>query len=93
MQSTQLINILRQRTEDVDVKQYFIQYLEKARSFEYTRKVLFALEEQALEEISKLGGNPVLSAVYERLRAVYVRPPIDCRDNMLSKRNYFDVMI
>ncbi|XP_062519687.1 geranylgeranyl pyrophosphate synthase-like [Corticium candelabrum] len=71
MQSTQLINILRQRTEDVDVKRYFIQYLEKARSFEYTRKVLFALEEQTLEEISKLGGNPVLSAVFERLRAVY----------------------
>jgi geranylgeranyl diphosphate synthase type 3 len=39
-------DILRQRTEDVDVKRYFIHYLETAGSFEYTKKVLLGLEEQ-----------------------------------------------
>jgi geranylgeranyl diphosphate synthase type 3 len=74
LQNTQLINILRQRTEDVDVKRYFIHYLETAGSFEYTKKVLLGLEEQALDEISRLGGNPVLSSLFERLRTVYVEP-------------------
>lgn len=43
----QLINILKQRTENEEVKRYAIKYMEGTGSFEYTRKVLAILIERA----------------------------------------------
>jgi geranylgeranyl pyrophosphate synthase len=51
--SLQLLNILRQKTEDEAVKRYAIRILEQTGSFEYTRQKLRELTARARE---MLGG-------------------------------------
>ncbi|XP_061083326.1 geranylgeranyl pyrophosphate synthase [Conger conger] len=70
-ESTQVQNILRQRTENVDVKRYCLDYLEKAGSFEYTRQTLRDLETKAHALVRDLGGNPGLEALIELLSHLY----------------------
>lgn len=67
----QVINILRQHTEDIDLKKHCLECLKKSGSFEYTREMLVKLERDALSEIDRLGGNPILLKIFERLRDVY----------------------
>ncbi|KAL2018859.1 hypothetical protein VTK56DRAFT_348 [Thermocarpiscus australiensis] len=43
----QLLNILRQKTTDEEVKRYAVAYMESTGSFEYTRRVLAVLIERA----------------------------------------------
>ncbi|KAI9799735.1 MAG: geranylgeranyl pyrophosphate synthetase [Piccolia ochrophora] len=43
----QLLNILKQRTKDDEVKRYAVTYMESTGSFDYTRKVLGGLMERA----------------------------------------------
>ncbi|KAK1750614.1 isoprenoid synthase domain-containing protein, partial [Echria macrotheca] len=43
----QLLNILRQKTQNEEVKRYAVAYMESTGSFEYTRKVLAVLVERA----------------------------------------------
>lgn len=45
------VDILRQRTHDIEVKKYCISLLEKLGSFQYTRKVLEALDVEARAEV------------------------------------------
>ncbi|XP_069741247.1 geranylgeranyl pyrophosphate synthase isoform X2 [Narcine bancroftii] len=70
-ESTQVQNILRQRTENVDVKKYCVNYISKVGSFDYTRQALKDLEAEALKIIGQLGGNPKLTALIEQLGKVY----------------------
>ncbi|XP_067876740.1 geranylgeranyl pyrophosphate synthase isoform X2 [Heterodontus francisci] len=70
-ESTQVQNILRQRTENVDVKKYCVNYLEKVGSLDYTRETLKQLESEAYKTIDKLGGNPQLTALIEQLNQIY----------------------
>lgn len=70
-ESTQVQNILRQRTENVDIKKYCVDYLEKVGSFEYTRQTLGTLESEAYREIEQLGGNPQLVSLIEHLSKLY----------------------
>lgn len=63
----QIMNILRQRTNDVEVKRYCVNLLEKFGSFAYTRRVLEGLDKQARDEIERLGGNPLLIKVLDEL--------------------------
>ena len=60
--------ILRQRTEDVEVKKFCIRLLEDAGSFDYTRDVMRGLDAEICEEITRLGGNLVITRVMEELR-------------------------
>jgi geranylgeranyl diphosphate synthase, type III len=56
----QLINILGQKTTDVEVKRYAVSYMERTGSFEYTKKVLAVLIERArnlCEEIDEGRGR------------------------------------
>ncbi|PMD44932.1 geranylgeranyl pyrophosphate synthase-like protein [Hyaloscypha variabilis F] len=46
-ENMQLINILKQKPEDEQVKRYAVSYMEKTGSFEYCRKVLATLTERA----------------------------------------------
>jgi len=69
--STRIMNILKQRTTDVDIKKYFVDYLEQIGSFAYTKVVLKELEEKSQELIAGLGGNPHLSAVVVHLAKLY----------------------
>ncbi|XP_078397835.1 geranylgeranyl pyrophosphate synthase isoform X2 [Cetorhinus maximus] len=70
-ESTQVQNILRQRTENIDVKKYCVSYLKKVGSFDYTREILKQLESEAYKTIDKFGGNPQLEALIEQLSQLY----------------------
>ncbi|XP_043252452.1 geranylgeranyl pyrophosphate synthase-like [Colletes gigas] len=63
----QLMNILRQRTKDIEVKRYCVNLLEKFGSFAYTRGVLEELDKKARDEVKRLGGNPLLIQVLDEL--------------------------
>ncbi|XP_029659939.1 geranylgeranyl pyrophosphate synthase-like [Formica exsecta] len=64
----QIINILRQRTKDMEVKRHCIKLLEKFGSFKYTRSVLEELDMKARAEIGRLGGNPLLIKILDELK-------------------------
>lgn len=66
-ESTQVQNILRQRTENVDIKKYCVDYLEKVGSFAYTRETLRDLEAESYGLIKELGGNPQLESLVKLL--------------------------
>ncbi|KAL4944970.1 hypothetical protein BDV06DRAFT_209839 [Aspergillus oleicola] len=53
--SLELLNILRQKTDDEDVKRYTIRILETTGSFEYTRQKLTGLTWRAREMVAGLG--------------------------------------
>lgn len=56
----QLINILKQRTSDEEVKRYAVKYMEGTGTFEYTLKVLDVLIQRArgvAEEIDRVRGE------------------------------------
>ena len=65
---SRLMNILRQRTNDVDVKRYAIQLLEDAGSFEYTREQMKLLDNKIRQEIEKLNGNQLLKKLLDELQ-------------------------
>lgn len=66
-ESTRILNILRQRTTDVDLKKYFVDCLEEIGSFAYTKVILKQMEEKSQALIADLGGNPQLSAIVQQL--------------------------
>lgn len=49
-----LINILRQKTENEEVKKYAVSYMEKMGSFEHSRKTVGELKEKALAMVEEL---------------------------------------
>lgn len=51
-----LINILKQKTTDDEVKRYAMSYMEKTGSFSYTRRILRALTKKALALVDELDG-------------------------------------
>ncbi|KAJ3294123.1 Geranylgeranyl pyrophosphate synthase [Borealophlyctis nickersoniae] len=67
----QMHSILKQRTTDVDVKKFAIQLMTKSGTFEYTRNYLHRVEQQAREEIRRLGGNPLLETYLTYLAKDY----------------------
>ncbi|XP_067671163.1 geranylgeranyl pyrophosphate synthase-like isoform X1 [Haliotis asinina] len=69
--NNQIINILRQRTTDNDLKKYCVDYMMKIGSFDYTKQTLVSLEQRALELIEEHGGNPTLSSLVGELKKVY----------------------
>ncbi|XP_053431439.1 geranylgeranyl pyrophosphate synthase-like [Nycticebus coucang] len=70
-ESTQVQNILRQRTENIDIKKYCVHYLEEVGSFEYTRNTLKELESKAYKQIDACGGNPQLVALIKHLSKMF----------------------
>jgi geranylgeranyl diphosphate synthase type 3 len=67
---SQLLNILRQRTNDVALKKYAVDLLQKTDSFRYTRDFLANVERDARLEIAKLGGNVHLEAILDYLHVI-----------------------
>jgi len=53
--NSQIMNILRQKSEDEAVKRYTIQIMESTGSFEYTRQKLVSLTARARAMLSRLG--------------------------------------
>ncbi|CAG9559899.1 unnamed protein product [Danaus chrysippus] len=66
-EDNQVLHILRQRTRDVEVKRYCISLLEKFGSFQYTRERLAMLDQEARDEVRRLGGNPHLEEFLDDL--------------------------
>jgi geranylgeranyl diphosphate synthase, type III len=71
-----LINILKQKTTDEEVKRYAIRYMEEKGSFEYSKKIIGELRVKSEELVAQIsdklgengvGGQRALSAVLERL--------------------------
>ncbi|KAL3422542.1 geranylgeranyl diphosphate synthase [Phlyctema vagabunda] len=58
-ENLQLLNILKQKTTDDEVKRYAVSYMETTGSFDYCRKVLSTLMERARKMITELdeGSN------------------------------------
>jgi geranylgeranyl diphosphate synthase type 3 len=50
----QLLNILKQKTEDEGVKRYAVAYMEGTGTFEYCRKVLGTLMDRARRLVEEL---------------------------------------
>lgn len=53
----QLINILKQKPTDEEVKRYAVKYMEGTGSFEYCRRVLETLGERAKKMCEELDGE------------------------------------
>jgi len=63
-----VVKILRQRTQDVEVKKFCISLIDDAGSFDYTKKVLSELDGKIMQEIDRLGGNEIISKVMKELK-------------------------
>eukprot|EP01104_Vermistella_antarctica_P013621 TRINITY_DN4154_c0_g1_i2.p1 TRINITY_DN4154_c0_g1~~TRINITY_DN4154_c0_g1_i2.p1 ORF type:complete len:319 (+),score=86.76 TRINITY_DN4154_c0_g1_i2:140-1096(+) len=70
---TRLLNILKQRTEDVELKKHALRYMEETKSFEYTLKVIKTLYDEVVVEITNLGGNETLLSIMDDLFAFTTR--------------------
>uniref|UniRef100_A0A2P2I675 Geranylgeranyl pyrophosphate synthase-like n=1 Tax=Hirondellea gigas TaxID=1518452 RepID=A0A2P2I675_9CRUS len=64
----QVINILRQRPKDNEIKRYCVSLLEKYGSLAYTQQTLNQIYDQAMAEIERLGGNPLLEKILDSLK-------------------------
>ena len=53
----QLINILKQRTNDDQVKQYAVAYMKNTGSFEYCKKTVAALTQRALAAVEAVDAG------------------------------------
>ncbi|KAJ9601951.1 geranylgeranyl pyrophosphate synthetase [Cladophialophora chaetospira] len=53
----QLINILKQKTTDEEVKRYAVKYMEGTGSFDYTKKVVRELRTKAINLITEMDGG------------------------------------
>ncbi|KAI5370153.1 Putative polyprenyl synthetase, isoprenoid synthase domain superfamily [Septoria linicola] len=71
-----LINILKQKTNDEEVKRYAVQYMENCGSFSYTRRVLRGLTKKAMQladeidvqEGAQQGKGEHVKQILEKLR-------------------------
>jgi geranylgeranyl diphosphate synthase type 3 len=67
-----LINILKQKTQDDEVKRFAVGYMEKVGAFAYTRRVLRGLTKRALQLVDEVdagrGKGEGIRDVLERLR-------------------------
>ncbi|XP_038223000.1 geranylgeranyl pyrophosphate synthase-like isoform X2 [Zerene cesonia] len=62
-----VLNILRQRTRDVSIKKFCVSELERLGSLKYTRDRLEQVEKLLRAEITRLGGNPMLTSALDDL--------------------------
>lgn len=62
-----LLNILKQHSEDVNLKKCAVEIMREAGSFDFTLQALRNLDATIAEEIAKLGGNKILSALMKKL--------------------------
>ena len=80
-----LINILKQKPKDTDIKKFAISHMEKTGSFAYSRKVLRDLERQALDLINDMEAT-VSSKGGEIIRAILAKLRVD-EDDLPDLRN------
>jgi geranylgeranyl diphosphate synthase type 3 len=64
---TRLLSILKQRTEDIDLKKYAQNLMREAGSLQYTREKCIELKGTILTQIEELGGNAPLTKLIKLL--------------------------
>jgi len=64
---TKLLSILKQRTENDDVKRYAQRLMKDMGSLEYTRAKCSMLKQEIENEAEKFGGNPALQKIIAKL--------------------------
>ncbi|XP_077439023.1 geranylgeranyl pyrophosphate synthase [Vanacampus margaritifer] len=87
-ESTQVQNILRQRTDNLDIKRYCVDYLEKVGSFAYTRQTLRELEAESYRLIREFGGNPQLESLVELLSRMHQEAETESNTEQHVGRNH-----
>lgn len=75
---SQLKNILKQKTEDAEVKKYAVSCMRRRGSLKYTRLVIDRLREEADAEIRRLGGHEALTVL------------LDALDSKLQPASFYD---
>lgn len=65
--AVQLLSILKQRTEDVDVKRYAQRLMFDSGSLRYTREKCTELKKDIVKQIEELGGNMGLLKIIDML--------------------------
>jgi geranylgeranyl diphosphate synthase type 3 len=68
---TRIIHILKQRTQDTELKHYCVQLLHEFGSIEYTRQTCIDLAKQVYSEINALGGNNYLENIIQSLMEIF----------------------
>lgn len=63
-------DILRKRSKMIELKVYVNQLLEKLGSWKYTLDRLNQLDQEARNEMQKLGGNPELDKILDTLKVI-----------------------
>lgn len=53
----ELLGILKQKTKDVEIKKYAVEYMERTGSFEYTRRKVTELKTEALDLVARYEGE------------------------------------
>jgi geranylgeranyl diphosphate synthase, type III len=63
----QLLEILKQKPQSVELKQYALKLMEATNTFDYTKQYLRDLFIDIQQEVSKFGNNPVLDKILVQL--------------------------
>lgn len=66
--NNRLLSILKQRTEDVDVKRYAQSLMKESGSLDYTRQKCRLLKNEITMEVERFGGNPMLIKLIDKLQ-------------------------
>eukprot|EP00013_Stygamoeba_regulata_P019325 CAMPEP_0177647006 /NCGR_PEP_ID=MMETSP0447-20121125/10074_1 /TAXON_ID=0 /ORGANISM="Stygamoeba regulata, Strain BSH-02190019" /LENGTH=382 /DNA_ID=CAMNT_0019149571 /DNA_START=72 /DNA_END=1220 /DNA_ORIENTATION=+ len=69
---TRILNILKQRTDNREIKAHAVEYLRKTGAFDYTLSVINKLYWQVESEINKLGGNESLQQIMTFLYGISI---------------------
>lgn len=78
---------MKQRPEEVEIKRKFVDLLEKYGSFNYTKKKIRELDEDARREIKRLGENPLLLEFLDKLSEIAKDYNMDCDVNEAPNPN------
>ncbi|EFN87417.1 geranylgeranyl pyrophosphate synthase [Harpegnathos saltator] len=81
----QILNLLKQRPEEIEVKRRFVDLLENFGSFNYTRKKIKELDAEVRKDINRLGGNPLLIELLDKLIEVVKSCDKDCDATAVPK--------
>jgi len=68
---TRIIHILKQRTDDMELKRYCVDLLYEFGSIEYTKTICEELAQQTYDEIDRLGGNKYLESLVKNLMEIF----------------------
>ncbi|KAF9957433.1 geranylgeranyl pyrophosphate synthetase [Modicella reniformis] len=76
-----LLNILKQKPTEPELKVYAVSLMKATKTFEYCRERMSFYEERARAELRRLGGNPRLEKIIDRLSIP--DPTLDANKNMV----------